>query len=367
MFYELLYPLKSIFSPLNIFQYITFRAAMSAITALFISFLVGPVIIRQLKKKHIREIVRQNGPSTHLSKEGTPTMGGIIILISVIIPMLLWGKLSNIYTIIVLIATIWMGLIGFIDDYLKVVKKLKQGLVAKYKLIGQTLFGLILGIIIYFSPHFKEFNSITSIPFLKSTEIDMGIFYILFVTLVITGSSNAVNLTDGLDGLAAGLVGIIALALSVISYITGRVDFSNYLNTIYIPGTGELTVYCMTLSGALLGFLWYNCKPAEIFMGDTGSLFLGGVIGTIAVLIKKELLLVLLGGIFVVEALSVLIQVSYFKYTKKKYGEGKRVFLMAPIHHHFEMKGWAETKVVTRFWIIGILLALISLSSFKIL
>ncbi|MBO8131077.1 MAG: phospho-N-acetylmuramoyl-pentapeptide-transferase [Candidatus Marinimicrobia bacterium] len=367
MFYEFLYPLKNLFSPFNIFHYITFRAAMSAITALLLSFLIGPAIIKYLKKNQIGEIVRHNSPSTHLSKQGTPTMGGIIILISVLTSMLLWGNLSNVYTIIILIATIWMGLIGFIDDYLKSVKGYKDGLVAKYKLIGQLTFGLALGLFIYFCNHFEEYNSITSIPFLKNANVDFGLFYIIFIAVVITGTSNAVNLTDGLDGLATGLVGIISLTLSIICYITGRVDFSSYLNTIYIPGSGELTVYSMALSGALLGFLWFNCKPAEVFMGDTGSLFLGGAIGTIAVLAKKEILLVLLGGIFVVEAASVLIQVTYFKYTKKKYGEGKRVFLMAPLHHHFELKGWPETKIVIRFWIIGILLALISLSSFKLL
>jgi len=367
MFYHFLYPLKNYFSGFNLFQYITFRASMAAITALLISFIVGPIILRLLKKYQIGEIIRENGPKTHLSKKGTPTMGGIIILISVIIPVLLWANLKNIYIILILLATLWMGAIGFLDDYLKVVKKIKKGLIARYKLIGQITLGLIIGSYLYFSPEFESVKGLISVPFFKNLEIPLGLFYIPFVIFVITAASNAVNLTDGLDGLAAGLMGIAALTLAVIAYITGRVDFSRYLNTLYLPGSGELTVYCMAFAGGILGFLWYNSKPAQVFMGDTGSLGMGSALGALAILLKKEILFALLGGVFVVEALSVLIQVSYFRYTKRKTGTGKRIFLMAPLHHHFEMKGWAESKIVIRFWIIGILLAILSLSSFKIL
>ncbi|MBL7135831.1 MAG: phospho-N-acetylmuramoyl-pentapeptide-transferase [Candidatus Marinimicrobia bacterium] len=367
MFYHIIYPLRNTFTGFNLFQYITFRSAMAAITALIISFIIGPWIIRTLKKHQIGEIIRKNGPKTHLSKKGTPTMGGIIILFSVLIPVLLWADLTNTYINIMLVTTIWMGGIGFLDDYLKVVKKYKKGLIARYKLIGQISLGLIIGSYIFFSPEFASLHSSTSIPFLKNTEINLGWFYIPFIILVITGTSNAVNLTDGLDGLAAGLTGIIALAFAVISYISGRVDFSDYLNTIYLSGTGELTVYCLSFAGAMLGFLWFNSKPAQVFMGDTGSLAIGGALGMLAILMKKEVLFFLLGGVFVAEALSVLIQIGYFKWTKKRTGTGKRVFLMAPLHHHFEIKGWDESKVVIRFWIIGVLLTLLGISSFKIL
>ena len=367
MFYHFLYPLKEYFSAFNLFQYITFRAAMSAITALVISFFIGPSLIKLLKNYQIGETIRDSGPKTHKKKAGTPTMGGIIIISSLIIPILLWADLQNTYILIILFATIWMCGIGFIDDYLKVVKKMKKGLIARYKLIGQVTLGVIIGSYIYFSPEFAEYHSMISVPFFKNMQITMGILYIPLVIFVITGTSNAVNLTDGLDGLAAGLMAIVALAFAVISYISGRFDFSAYLNTIYLKNSGELMVYCLTFSGAMLGFLWFNTKPAQVFMGDTGSLGMGSAIGTMAILLRKEILLILLGGIFVAEALSVLIQVTYFKWTKKKYGEGKRIFKMAPLHHHYEMLGIAETKIVTRFWIIGILLALLALSSFKIL
>ncbi len=367
MFYHLLYPLKELYSGFNIFQYIIFRSAMSAITALFISFFIGPRIIRLLKKNQIGEMIRDDGPQTHLSKKGTPTMGGIIILISVLVPTLLWANLRNPYIILVFISTVWMGMIGFADDYLKVVKKLKKGLIAKYKLLGQFSLGLIIGSYIYFSTDFEGIHTLISIPFFKNLEINLGYLYIPFVIFVITAVSNAVNLADGLDGLAAGLTGIIALALAVISYISGRVDFSHYLNTIYLPGSGELTIYCLTFAGAMLGFLWFNSKPAQIFMGDTGSLAMGAALGTLIVLLRKEILFLLLGGVFVAEAASVTIQVTYFRWTKRQTGTGKRIFRMAPLHHHFELKGWDESKVVVRFWIIGILLAILSLSSFKIL
>lgn len=367
MFYHLLVPLKKYFSGFNLFQYITIRSAMAAITALLISFIIGPYILKILHRNQIGEIIREDGPASHLSKKGTPTMGGIIILIAVIVPVLLWANLKNIYIILAVVATLWMGGIGFLDDYLKVIKKYKKGLIARYKLCGQIGLGLFIGCYLYFAPEFEAVRGLTSVPFFKNLEINLGLLYIPFVVFVLTAGSNSVNLTDGLDGLASGLMGIAALAFAVISYITGRTDFSHYLNTIYLPGSGELTVFCAAFTGGILGFLWYNSKPAQVFMGDTGSLSMGTALWTIAILLKKELLFVLLGGVFVAETASVLLQVGYFKYTRHKTGTGKRIFLMAPLHHHFEMKGWAESKIVIRFWIIGILLAVLSLSSFKIL
>jgi len=366
MLYHLLYPLREYISGLNIFQYITFRAGAAAITALFIAFILGPWIIRKLQEKSIGEEIRKEGPQTHYQKSGTPTMGGIIILLATLIPTLLFANLVNIYVVLILIATVWMGIIGFIDDYLKSVKKYPKGLVARYKLIGQFSLGLLIGAWIYFDPAFTDFNSITTVPFFKNLEIDFGIFYIPVVALVITGTSNAVNLTDGLDGLAAGLLAISTLGLAAITYLSGRVDFSDYLNIIYLPGIGELTIYCAALMGALLGFLWFNANPALVFMGDTGALATGAALGTIAVLVRKELLLPILGGIFVAEAVSVILQTTYFRWTKKRTGAGKRLFRMAPLHHHFELKGWKENQVVVRFWIIGILLALLTMTTFKI-
>ncbi len=367
MFYHFLYPLKNLFSGFNLFQYITFRAAMAAITALLISFLIGPYILKKLHLYQIGELIREDGPQTHLSKKGTPTMGGLIILFSVLVPVLLWANLRNTYINLVLLSTVWMGVIGFLDDYLKVIKKLKKGLIARYKLIGQVTLGLLIGAYLTFSPELGGINTVTSVPFLKDTLIDLGWLYIPFIVIFITGISNAVNLTDGLDGLAAGLMGIVALTFAVIAYVSGRVDFSDYLNTIYLPGAGELTVYCMTFAGAILGFLWFNSKPAQVFMGDTGSLAMGTAIATLAVLLRKEILFFILGAIFIAEALSVMLQVTYFKWTKKRTGTGRRIFKMAPLHHHFEMQGLDESKIVIRFWIIGILLAIFSLSSFKIL
>ncbi|GAB4376878.1 MAG: phospho-N-acetylmuramoyl-pentapeptide-transferase [Calditrichia bacterium] len=368
MLADFLYQFKDVFFGFNLFRYITFRAALAAITALIFSLVIGPKIIWFLRQRQIGEKIRSDGPQSHLSKEGTPTMGGIIILAGVTLGVLLWAKITNFYIQTIFISTIWMGLVGFFDDYLKVVKKIKKGLVARYKLGGQIILGIFVGSVIYFNPHFiiQEINSNTSLPFFKNLEIDFGVFYVLVATLVITGTSNALNLTDGLDGLATGLFAIAMLAFAGMAYVSGHVKFSDYLNIIYLPGSGELTVYCMALVGASMGFLWYNCYPAEIFMGDTGALALGSTLGALAVLIKKEILLVLIGGVFVAEALSVIIQTSYFKYTRKKYGEGRRIFKMAPIHHHFELKGWHEAKVVTRFWIIGILLALLTLTTFKV-
>ncbi len=361
MFYHLLYPLRNVISGLNLFGYITFRSAGAAILALLISFIVGPAIIRILRRKQIGEKIRTDGPETHQKKAGTPTMGGIIILIAIIVPTLLFARLDNIYVLLIVLATGWMGMVGFLDDYLKVVKKMPKGLIGRYKLVGQITLGLIIGSVLYFYPDFREFRSLSTVPFLKNYEIDFGILYIPMVVFVITATSNSVNLTDGLDGLAIGLVGITALAWAGISYISGRYDFSDYLNIIYLPGAGELTVYSAALIGASLGFLWFNSYPAQAFMGDTGALALGSAVGTLAILLKKELLLPIVGGIFVAETLSVILQVTYFKRTG-----GKRLFKMAPLHHHFELKGWPESRVVVRFWIIGILLVLLSLSTFKV-
>ncbi|MCI0531471.1 MAG: phospho-N-acetylmuramoyl-pentapeptide-transferase [candidate division Zixibacteria bacterium] len=360
MLYHLLYPLSEQFSVFNIFRYITFRTAYAVITAMFIAFVIGPWIIKKLKKGQVTEAIKREGPATHQSKGGTPTMGGIIIISAVVVPTLLWADLSNRFIQLVLLATVWMGALGFLDDYLKVIKKVPKGMVGRQKIVGQMLFGILLGYILYLSPPTANFDTATGIPFLKNFYIELGVFYIPFVVLVVIASSNAVNLTDGLDGLAIGLVGICALAFAGISYLTGRVDFSRYLNIEYLPGAGELTVYCGTLMGAALGFLWYNSHPAQVFMGDTGSLALGAALGTLAILLKKELLLVLVGGVFVIEALSVIIQVGSYKFRKK------RVFKMAPLHHHFELCGWAESKVVVRFWIAGMIFALLTLSTLKI-
>ncbi len=365
MLAKFLYQFTDYFIGFNVFRYITVRAALSAITTLVLAWWIGPLIINLLRKYQIGEQIRSEGPASHQAKKGTPTMGGLIILSSMIISVLLWSDLSNMYLLLMLLTTLTMGLVGFIDDFLKTILKYKRGLVGRYKLIGQISLGLFIGLVIYLHPHFQGLHSNTSVPFFKNLEIDFGILYIPVVIFVITGASNAVNLTDGLDGLASGLSAIAFIALTGVAYVSSNIKMSSYLNIIYLPGTEEIAVFSMALFGAAVGFLWFNAYPAQIFMGDTGSLALGSAMGTAAVLLKKELLLVLIAGVFIFEALSVIIQTSYFKYTKKKYGEGRRVFLMAPIHHHFELKGWHEAKVVIRFWIIGILLALLSLSTFK--
>jgi phospho-N-acetylmuramoyl-pentapeptide-transferase len=362
MFYHLLYPLHETVSAFNLFRYITFRAAYAVVTALVISIWLGPMVIAALKRHQVGQTIRKEGPKTHYSKEGTPTMGGLIVLASVLIPTLLWADLTNRYIQLILIVTAGMGAIGFIDDYFKVVRKQSKGLVAKKKLAGQLILGLILGTVLFTWPPTPEFSTTsTDLPFFKNFVFPLGVFFIPFVLLVVTATSNAVNLTDGLDGLAIGLSGISFMAFAGICYVTGRADFSKYLQITYLPGAGELTIYCGATLGAALGFLWFNSHPAEVFMGDTGSLALGGALGAVAVLTKKEFLLLILGGVFAAEALSVIIQIAYFRMTG-----GKRIFRMAPIHHHFELLGWAEPKVVVRFWIMGAICALITLSTLKI-
>jgi len=360
MLYHLLYPLKQVFFGFNLFRYITFRAAAAAVTALLVTFLIGPPIIRWLKRREFGERIRDDGPATHKAKEGTPTMGGLIVLLAVLVPVLLFGRLNNPYLLIMIGATVWMGFVGFLDDWLKVVKKVRKGLIGRYKLAGQIVWGLVVAFFVTWWDAYENAGWLIAVPFFKNFIINLEWFYIPLVVVVIAGTSNAVNLTDGLDGLAIGLTAVATLAWAAISYVTGRVDFSGYLNVQYLKGAGELTVYCAALIGASLGFLWYNSHPASVFMGDTGALALGGAMGTLAVLLKKEILLLIIGGVFAAEAVSVILQVGSFKL------RGKRIFKMAPIHHHFELLGWPEEKVVTRFWIIGILLALISIGTFKV-
>ncbi len=361
MLYYLLYPLSSEISGFNIFRYITFRSAGAMVTAIFICLILGPLFIRLLNKFQVRERVRADGPSGHKQKEGTPTMGGLIILSGIIIPTVLWGNLTNYFVLLVLGITLFLGLIGFMDDFLKVILKKPTGLVGRAKLAGQIILSLVFALgLSYWGPH-DLYDGTTGIPFFKNYVLNLGFLYVPFIVTVITGSSNAVNLTDGLDGLAIGLCAICFAVFAALSYLSGRADYSLYLQIEHIPGAGELTIYCASAMGAAAGFLWFNSYPAEVFMGDTGSLALGGAIGAIAVLLKKELLLVIVGGVFVMEALSVVIQVLSYKYRNKK-----RVFKMAPLHHHFELMGWAEPKVVNRFWILGALFALFTLATLKI-
>ncbi|HRE39710.1 MAG TPA: phospho-N-acetylmuramoyl-pentapeptide-transferase [Ignavibacteria bacterium] len=368
MLYYLAEYINSVYDPpgFDVFRFLTFRWALAAITALIMCFIVAPIILRKLKEKQIGEALKEDGPKFHWSKAGTPTMGGIILWVSVIIPVLLWGDLKNIYIQIILFVTVALALVGFLDDYLKVIKKYQKGLVEKYKLLFQFITGLIVALVIYFAPAFEGINSITTIPFLKQLQFDFSYFYIPIIIFIIIGTSNAVNFTDGLDGLAIGTSGIVVFTLGIIAYVSGNVETAKYLNIIYLKGNGELVIYCGALCGAALGFLWYNSYPAQVFMGDTGSLALGGVIATLSILVKKEFLLPLLGGIFFIEILSVIIQRYYFKYTRLKTGEGKRIFKMAPLHHHYEMKGIPEPKIVIRFYIVAIILAIMTLSTFKV-
>jgi phospho-N-acetylmuramoyl-pentapeptide-transferase len=361
MFYHLLYPLHTEWSILNVFQYITFRAAYAAVTALLISFVFGDWMIRKLEALQLGETIREEGPEHHAKKAGTPTMGGVLILTSIVIPTLLWGDLTNRSVLICLVGTVWMGLIGFVDDWLKVVKKRPKGMIGRFKLAGQVGFSLLLyfSIRYFWADEFPQTEIV--IPFLKNVVVDIGWLSLPLMIFVVTGTSNAVNLTDGLDGLAIGLSAFAFIGFAALAYVTGNVIFADYLNILYLPGTGELTVYCAAVVGASLGFLWFNAHPARVFMGDTGSLALGGALGTVAILVKRELLLVVIGGMFVVEAVSVILQVTSFRWRG-----GKRIFRMAPLHHHFELSGWSETQVVVRFWLIGILLLLLSMSSIKL-
>ncbi|HTC24642.1 MAG TPA: phospho-N-acetylmuramoyl-pentapeptide-transferase [Gemmatimonadales bacterium] len=374
MFYHLLAPLGKHFIIFNLFNYISFRAAGATVTALLLAFLLGPPIIGRLKARKIGQIIRVEGPASHQGKRGTPTMGGLIILLATILPTLLWAPLTNRFVVVAMISTLWMGCIGFVDDYLKIVQGKSRGLVAKYKLVGQCTFGLLLGLYLYYWPLVPADTipaTATTLPFFKYLVVNFSPWlFLVFVTVVITGTSNAVNLTDGLDGLAAGLAGIAAFGFGVFAYLYGRVDTTTYLNLFYLPGAGELTVFCTALMGATVGFLWFNAHPAQVFMGDTGSLAIGGALGTVAILLKAEFLLLLIGGVFVAEAVSVMIQTGTYKWHKRtrgrEYADAHRVFRMAPLHHHFEKLGWAETTVVTRFYILGLLCALVALSTLKV-
>lgn len=359
MLYHLLYPLREYFSVLNVFKYSTFRSVYAALTAILISFIIGKFIINKLKRLNIGQNIRDDGPKSHLNKTGTPTMGGIIILISAIISTLLWARLDNSFVIIVLISFIWFGIVGFIDDYLKLTKKTTEGLSVNLKLILQFTGAIAIAIYLFYYPLSTIYPTHVKLPLVK-LPVNFSFFYFPFIILVIVGASNAVNLTDGLDGLAIGSFLFTAIALAIVVYLVGHSKFSDYLGIVHIREASELAVFCACLVGTGLGFLWFNSYPASVFMGDVGSLSLGGALGTVAVLIKQELLLVLIGGIFVVEAISVIIQVLSFKIT------GKRVFKMAPLHHHFELTGVAEPKIVVRFWIIAIIIALSSLSLLKL-
>jgi phospho-N-acetylmuramoyl-pentapeptide-transferase len=376
----------------GVFQYISFRAGLAVLISLLITITFGQRLINLLKAFQLGESIRDLGLSGQMEKQGTPTMGGIIILLGIIIPTLFFADLTNIYILLLIISAIWMGSIGFIDDFLKIRKKNKEGLRGKFKIIGQVALGLLVGGTMVFHPDIvvREFNSndinlysdikssATTIPFFKNNEFQYSwllpdflseyawVVYVLMVTFIVTAVSNGVNITDGIDGLAAGTTAIIALSLAILAYLSGNVIFSDYLNIMYIPNSGELVIFCAALVGACIGFLWYNAFPAQVFMGDTGSLALGGIVAVLALAVRKELLIPVLCGIFFIELLSVIIQVAYFKYTKSKFGEGQRVFLMSPIHHHFQKKGLHESKIVTRFWTVGILLAVLTLATLKL-
>jgi phospho-N-acetylmuramoyl-pentapeptide-transferase len=385
----------------GVFQYISFRALGAAILSLFIAAVFGKKIIDFLRRQQVGETIRDLGLTGQMEKSGTPTMGGFIILASLLIPVLLFAKLTNLYIILLIIAAIWTGMIGFLDDYIKKFKNDKEGLQGRFKIIGQVGLGLIVGLTLSFSDKVKirEYEkpvlssslgdvqrytdvahpTVTTLPFFKDNEFDysnllFGIFpdeytwviYTIIAIFIITAVSNGANITDGIDGLAAGTSGIIALALGVLAYLSGNAKFSQYLNIMYIPNSGELVIFCAAFVGACVGFLWYNAYPAQVFMGDTGSLMLGGVIAVLALVIRKELLIPVLCGVFLAENLSVILQVSWFKFTKRRYGEGRRIFLMSPLHHHFQKKGYHESKIVTRFWIVGIILAIFTLVTLKL-
>lgn len=385
----------------GVFQYISFRAAMAVIVSLLISLIFGKRIISFLAKKQVGESIRDLGLVGQVEKAGTPTMGGLIIISSILVPTILFAQLDNIYVILMIITTLWMGLIGFMDDYIKVFKKDKKGLAGKFKVLGQVSLGLLVGFILYFHPDVvmrKQVSAIdssaqvvviqedlkstmTTIPFVKNNEFDYSdllswlgdaahdwawLIFIPMVIFIVTAVSNGANLTDGIDGLATGTSAIIGLVLAIFAYVSGNIIFADYLNIMYIPNSGELVIFIAAFVGACVGFLWYNSYPAQVFMGDTGSLAIGGIIAVFAIAIRKELLIPIICGIFLIENVSVLIQVSYFKYTKKKFGEGKRIFLMSPLHHHYQKAGLHECKIVTRFWIVGIMLAILSFVTLKL-
>lgn len=391
----------------GLFQYISFRSALAVIFSLFIAIVFGKKIINYLRRKQIGETVRDLGLEGQNEKAGTPTMGGLIIILATLIPVLLFAKLDNIYVLMLIFTTVWMGIIGFIDDYIKTFKKNKQGLPGKFKVFGQVALGLVVGAVMYFHPDVTvkvdekvsqtsyqtvslsqqqiENNEtkamLTTIPFLKNNEFDYSkliswigqdyvkyawLIFIPIVIFIITAVSNGANLTDGIDGLAAGTSAIIVLTLGVFAWVSGNVIFSDYLNIMYIPRTGEITIFITAFAGALIGFLWYNTYPAQVFMGDTGSLTIGGIIAVIAIAVRKELLIPILCGIFFLESLSVVLQVSWFKYTRKKFGEGRRIFRMSPIHHHYQIKGYHESKIVVRFLIVGVILAILTVVTLKI-
>jgi phospho-N-acetylmuramoyl-pentapeptide-transferase len=388
----------------GLFQYISFRAGAAALLSLLITITFGKNLINFLRRKQVGDEIRDLGLEGQLQKKGTPTMGGIIIIAGILVPTLLFAKLDNVYVILLVVATLWLGLIGLLDDYIKVFKKNKEGLAGRFKIVGQVGLGLIVGLTLFFNrdvlirdvtvprqtsevvvtPDQNESgyplvkSTKTTVPFFKNNEFDYSrilpivgkdytwLIYTLVVILIITAVSNGSNITDGIDGLAAGTAAIIGLTLAIFAYLSGRVDFSTYLNIMYIPNLGELVIFCTAFVGSCLGFLWYNAYPAQVFMGDTGSLSLGGIIAVLALAVRKELMIPLLCGIFLVENISVIMQVSYFKYTKRKYGLGRRIFLMSPLHHHYQKKNLHEAKIVTRFWIVGILLAILSLATLKV-
>jgi phospho-N-acetylmuramoyl-pentapeptide-transferase len=377
MLYYFLDLLEQLYQPpgFGAFAYISVRAAFAALFALVISIIFGKRIINWLASMQLKETIREDvGLDHHKAKAGTPSMGGIIILLATLIPTILWVRLNNIYALLIIFVMLALGVVGFVDDYIKIIKKNKRGLLGRFKLAGQVTVGLILGLVLYFTPEFKPYRTLSTLPFVKDINIDYAIFgpelgwvlYIPLVIFIITALSNAVNLTDGLDGLASGTSAIAGVALGILSYVSGRTDFSNFLDILYLPGTAELTIFCSAMVGACLGFLWYNTYPAQVFMGDTGSLALGGAIGAVAIMVHKELLLPILGGIFLMETLSVILQTTWFKYTRMRHGEGRRLFLMAPIHHHFEKKGWPEPKIVVRFWIIAVLLTIFTIITLKL-
>ena len=373
MLYHLLSPLASKSIVFNLFNYITFRAAGATVTALLIAFLVGPWIIRTLRKLRVGQVVRAEGPSSHQGKRGTPTMGGLIIILAAVIPTLLWARLDTRYTLVAVAATLWMGAIGFLDDYLKIVRGKSEGLVARWKFAGQVTFAAALAIYLLLWPlvQWPLSAASTQLPFFKYILVLLPWWaYIGFVTLVVAGSSNAVNLTDGLDGLAAGLTAIAAGTFAIFAYLFGRFDASRYLGVYYLAGAGELTIFCLALAGASLGFLWFNAHPAQVFMGDTGALAIGGALGTVAIMLKAEFLLLIAGGVFVAETISVMLQTGVYRWHKrtrgKAYADAHRVFRMAPLHHHFEKLGWAEPQVVMRFYILGVMCAALALATLKI-